>query len=90
MAQSRSVTVRVPGKVNLQLAVGEDGWCERAKAFAKLDAQIERALHARRPGIAEDRARAQRARAEFHPSLEPADRLLRNQRLDRSVNQSLI
>ena len=42
-------------------------------------------LHRRRAGIAEDRAAAQRARAELHAALEPADRLAVGQRLGADI-----
>src|SRR5207244_8379439 len=48
---------------------------KRAKALAVFDAQIQGALHFRISRIAEDRAVAEGARAELHPSLEAADGL---------------
>src|SRR6185295_15172682 len=38
------------------------------------DLQVERLLHRRRARVAENRARAERARAELHAALEPAER----------------
>src|SRR5262245_30253251 len=48
---------------------------ERPERLAVLDLEVERLLHARRARVAEDRARAERARAELHAALEPAERL---------------
>ena len=54
---------------------------ERPEALAELDLEVHRRLHLRRPRIAEDAARAERARPELHPALEPADDLLRFQQI---------
>src|SRR5262249_16911144 len=54
---------------------GKNGRREWAEALAVLDLEVERLLHRRRAGVAEDRAAAERARAELHAALEPADRL---------------
>src|SRR5207249_11361708 len=49
---------------------------EGPEALAELDLQVHDRLHARRAGVAQDAAVAERARPEFHPPLEPADDLL--------------
>ncbi len=48
---------------------------ERPEGLAVLDLQVEHLLHRRRARVAEDRAAAERARAELHAALEPADGL---------------
>ena len=48
---------------------------ERPERFAELDLEVHHRLHLRRPGIADDRAAAERARAELHPALQQADDL---------------
>src|SRR6516165_2780246 len=48
---------------------------ERPETFAVFDLEIEFLLHFRIARIAEDRAIAERTRAEFHAPLEPADGL---------------
>ena len=68
----------------------QHGGRKGAKTLAELDPQIERALHGRRTRIADDRACAERARAEFHLALEPADRLFRHQRFDSILNQHVV
>ncbi len=50
---------------------------EGPEALAVLDLEVQRLLHRRRARIAEDRARPERARAELHAALHPADRLRR-------------
>src|SRR6185503_20699164 len=47
---------------------------EGPERLAVLHLQVEGLLHRRRARVAEDRARAERARAELHPPLEPAER----------------
>ena len=54
---------------------------ERPETLAVLDLEVEVLLHRGRARIAEDRARAERARAELHAALEPADGLFVGQRL---------
>ena len=54
---------------------------ERPEALAELDLQVHRRLHRRRARVAEDAAGAERARAELHPALEPADDLAVGQQL---------
>src|SRR5262249_24717005 len=56
---------------------------ERPKALAIFHLQIEVTLHGWRAGVAQDRARAERAWTELHATLEPADRLLISKRGDR-------
>src|ERR1051325_4719955 len=46
---------------------------EWTKAFAILDFQVQRGLHARGTRIAENRSRPQTPRSEFHSALEPSD-----------------
>ena len=46
---------------------------ERAEGLAVLDARVEDVLHVVPARIGDDRAVAERARAELHPPLEPAD-----------------
>ena len=53
--------------------------CERPETFAVFDLEVELLLHGRGARIAEDRTRAERARAELHAALEPSDRLLRGE-----------
>ena len=60
------------------------------ETFAEFDPQVERALHARRARIGNDRSRAKCARAEFHSALKPAYRVLRDQRFDRAGNQRFV
>ena len=56
---------------------------ERPERLAELDLQVHHRLHLRRPRVADDRAAAERARAELHPALKQADDLfLRHQRGD--------
>src|SRR6185295_7061321 len=45
------------------------------EGFAVLYLEVEHRLHGRRARVAQDRAGAQRARAELHAPLEPPDRL---------------
>ena len=59
---------------------------KRTKALAVFDLEVEVLLHGGRAGIAEDRARAERARTKFHPALKPADRELVGQRLRRCLD----
>ena len=47
-------------------------------------------LHGRRAGVAQDRARAERARPELHASLEPADRLLLDQRVHGEIDHVIV
>ena len=56
---------------------------ERPERLAVLHLQVEHLLHARRARIAQDGPGAERARAELHAPLEPAQRLLRDQRIGR-------
>src|SRR5262249_59889978 len=60
------------------------------KALAIFDPQIELALQARRAGVAEDGAVAERARTELHPALKPPDDLLLRQRGRDLVEQRLV
>ena len=53
------------------------------KTLAVLDLEVQHRLHGRRARIAEDRASAERARAELHAALEPADRLSVDERVAR-------
>ena len=48
---------------------------EGPEGLAILDLQVQRLLHRRRARITQDRAVAERARAELHPPLEPSERL---------------
>ena len=59
----------------LRRVLGEHRRRERAEALAVLHLQVERLLHGRRAGVAEDRAAAERARAELHAAREPRRRL---------------
>ena len=66
------------GRVGVELEVvgallAQDARRERAERLAELDLQVHRRLHRRRARVAEDAARAERARAELHAPLEPAD-----------------
>ncbi len=63
---------------------------EGPKALAILDLEIEVLLHRRRARIAEDRAGAERARAEFHAALKPADRLAVGERLRRRLDHVVV
>ena len=56
------------------------------ETLAVFDLEVEVLLHRGRTGIAEDRACAERTRAEFHPALKPADRKLVGQRLRRRLD----
>src|SRR3712207_7098936 len=47
---------------------------ERPERLAVLDLQVHRRLHRGRAGVADDRAVAERARAELHPAREQTDR----------------
>ena len=46
------------------------------EALPELDLEVHDRLHLRRPGVANDAARPQGPRAELHPAVEPAHRLL--------------
>ncbi len=59
----------------------ENGRGKRPEALAVFDLKIERLLHVRRPGIAENRPSAQRTRAKFHSALKPTYRFLGSERL---------
>ena len=48
---------------------------ERAEALTELQLPVDRLLHSRIPGVAEDAATAQGPRAELHPPLVPTDHL---------------
>src|SRR5262249_14751214 len=54
-------------------ALAQDRRCERAKALAVLDLQVELLLHLRVARIGEDRAIAERAWTKLHPPLKPAE-----------------
>jgi hypothetical protein len=62
-------------------------WGERAEAFAVFDLEVQDFLRLGRARSGQDRAVAQRARAEFHRPLEPADRPAIGQRLGGLVEQ---
>src|ERR1051326_5914209 len=65
-------------------ALAQDRRRERAETFAELYLQVHLRLHARRARVAENAPCAERARAELHPPLKPADDLLvREQTRDR-------
>ena len=49
---------------------------EGPEALAELDLDVHLRLHARAARVAEDAARSECARPEFHPAVEPADDLL--------------
>src|SRR6185312_3484689 len=51
----------------------QDARGERTEGLAELDLEVHRRLHRRRARVAEDAARPERARAELHAPLEPAD-----------------
>ena len=53
--------------------LGEDRRRERAERLAVLDPRVEDVLHVVPARVGDDRAVAERARAELHPPLEPAD-----------------
>src|SRR2546421_6674422 len=55
--------------------VVEDGWCKWAERFTPLDLRIEDRLHVRTPGIADNRAVAERTRTPLQSTLKPADDL---------------
>ncbi len=55
--------------------VAQYGWCKRTEALAELHFEVQRLLHGFRARIAQDRPTAQRARAEFHATIEPTDSL---------------
>jgi len=48
---------------------------ERTERLPVFHLQVQDRLHGGRPGVAEDRAASEGARAELHPALEPAQRL---------------
>ena len=57
-------------------ALVQDRRSERPERFAELDFEIHDRLHRLAAGIADDASTAERAGAEFHPSLEQADDFL--------------
>src|SRR6185436_11957037 len=60
---------------------------ERTEALAELDLQVHHGLHLPRAGVAEDAPIAERAGAELHPTLEPADDLLLGEESGRALDQ---
>src|SRR5687768_6817222 len=54
---------------------------EGPEAFAKLDLEVHRRLHLRRPGVAKNAASPKRPRSKLHPSLKPTDHFLRSQKV---------
>ncbi len=63
---------------------------ERTERLPELDLQVHRRLHLAAARVADDRAAAERARAELHPPLEPADHVSprRSDRATRSARAS--
>src|SRR5688572_25904568 len=74
----------------LRRIIGKHRRREGTERLAVLDFQVERLLHRRRARVAEDRARAERARAELHAALEPAERPALGERLGALLDQLLI
>jgi hypothetical protein len=72
----------------LSNAVGENGGAERAEGLAVLDPAIQNVLHVIAAWVGQDAPVPQRTRAEFHPSLKPADDLTLGDLLHRAINQS--
>ena len=62
---------------------------ERPEALPVFDLQIHHLLHLRASWIAEDAARAQRARTELHAPVEPAEHLLGRQDVRRFGREGL-
>ena len=60
---------------------------ERPERLAELDARVQRVLHVGAARIGEDAAAPERARAELHAPLEPADDLAVGDRARRAVDQ---
>ena len=66
------------GAVELEISAHvflQDARREGPEGLAELDAQVHGRLHRLVAGVADDAARAERARAELHPPVEPADHL---------------
>src|SRR5205085_9291796 len=63
---------------------------ERAERLAVLHLEVEGLLHRRRARVAQDRARTERARAELHAALEPAERLAFGERPRAGVDHALV
>src|SRR5262245_10845388 len=82
---ARLVQLEPPGHILI-----EHRGCEGAERLAKLDLEVEPLLHVRRPWIAQDGTAAECSRAEFHPSLKPADRLLVDECIDGRVEEAVI
>ena len=84
--ERRAVVLLVP----LAGSLGEDRRRERAKRLAVLDARVEDVLHVVASRVGDDRAVAERARAELHPSLEPAHDLARGDVLGDRAEQRVV
>ena len=70
-------------------ALAADNRRKRPERFAELHFQIHHRLHFGRTRVAENRAVAERARAEFHPALKPADDFFRFQKFDGEIQQRI-
>ena len=64
-------------------ALAADNRRKRPERLAEFHLQIHHRLHFWRTRVAENRAVAERARAEFHPALKPADDFFRFQQVRR-------
>ena len=78
---------RIVGLEVLAGRFGEHRRAERAERLAELDALVQGVLHVRAARVGEDAAAAQRARAELHAALEPADDLAVGQLARGAVDQ---
>src|ERR1700724_955555 len=84
------------GILSLSIPTSACSWvviCRRregTEAFAVCDPQVERLLHGRAARVAQDRARAERARTELHASLEPADRAAGRKRIGRLADERAV
>src|SRR5262249_30544938 len=63
---------------------------KRTEALAILDPQVERLLHVGAARVGDDRAGAERARAELHAALEPADRVAGDETVDGTGNHRVV
>ncbi len=84
--EGRCVALEEPVTRRLQ----QDRGCERAERFAVFRARIERLLRLCAPRVGDDRAMAERARAELHPALEPADDVARHDPLGEQRQQRVV
>ena len=83
----RSIALAFTHIEPLVRVLSQDARRKRPEALPELDLDVHRRLHLCRPGVAQDAARTERPRTEFHTAVEPPDNFFADERLGDFVEQ---